>query len=210
MAKTIIPKKQCQMYPASPRGIQHEWKTLISIRKSHQCDQIGLILKDLSCKFYCLQKQPKCLVNFWGVLENATFSIKETWLLFGHFLEKLGLLFLPTSGHTKGLTASQFQLELLFVSFLGKKFSVAQKLLFLIMLRSVILQRSCTIFFLCQCYQPNIAFWGTSKFTFNIKNYIFKIRIVEQSLIFYLSLFQEHIPRFAIYSDHRSCNIGTA
>ena len=38
--------------------------------------------------------------NFLGYLEKTHYYVKLHWLLFGQLLEKFGLLFTPTSGHT--------------------------------------------------------------------------------------------------------------
>ena len=41
------------------------------------------------------------MVNFWAKAKMSTFHIKLLWLLFGQFLEKIGLQFNLTSGHSE-------------------------------------------------------------------------------------------------------------
>ena len=61
-----------------------------------QCDQICQCLKVLD-----RQILSQILDDFSGYLENITFSLKTTVVTFlGYILKKIGLLFIPTSGHT--------------------------------------------------------------------------------------------------------------
>ena len=47
-----------------------------------------------------IAKVAKSLVTFWACVKTIAFYIKRVSLLFGQRFEKLGLLFIPTSGHT--------------------------------------------------------------------------------------------------------------
>ena len=38
--------------------------------------------------------------TIWATLKSMTHQYKLSWLLFGQVWEKIGLLFIPTSGHT--------------------------------------------------------------------------------------------------------------
>ena len=40
------------------------------------------------------------MVNFWAKVKSNTFHVKLMWLLFGHLLEKFGLLMNLASGHS--------------------------------------------------------------------------------------------------------------
>ena len=40
------------------------------------------------------------MVNFGAILINGTFHIQLRWIPFGQLLEKIGLILIPTSGHT--------------------------------------------------------------------------------------------------------------
>ena len=63
-----------------------------------QCDQIGRFLKVLANKVPC--KSRSNIYQHFGNCENGTFYVKLMWIVFGELLEKFGLLFTPTSGHT--------------------------------------------------------------------------------------------------------------
>ena len=60
--------------------------------------RFGDFWKVLATKF--LAKVAKMIGNFLGYLEKTHYYVKLHWLLFGQLLEKIGLLFTPTSGHT--------------------------------------------------------------------------------------------------------------
>ena len=64
----------------------------------HQCDLIGQFLKLLINIFSC--KSSPNINDFWSLLKNSTFYVKsalaDSWATF----EKIGLLFIPTSGYT--------------------------------------------------------------------------------------------------------------
>ena len=54
-----------------------------------------------------LQKLPKYLASILGYCEKIGLLCKLMWILFEQLLEKFGLLFTPTSGHT-GLTTFSY------------------------------------------------------------------------------------------------------
>ena len=60
--------------------------------------RLGDFLKFLATKFQA--KVEQMIGNFLGYFENFPFYVKLVWLLFGQLLEKFGLLFTPTSGHS--------------------------------------------------------------------------------------------------------------
>ena len=45
-------------------------------------------------------KWPKCIETIWAILKGITCNLKLLWLVFEHFLEKFGVLFISTSGPT--------------------------------------------------------------------------------------------------------------
>ena len=48
-----------------------------------------------------LQNSQKCSTTLLRYCENCHFYVELLWILFGHLLEKIGLLFTPTSGRTE-------------------------------------------------------------------------------------------------------------
>ena len=70
---------------------------MVCCENGSQCDQIGRFLKVFGNKI-----SSKRSPNDWqifGLFWKTSYE-KMHWLLFAHLLEKIGLLFTPTSGHT--------------------------------------------------------------------------------------------------------------
>ena len=65
----------------------------------YQCDQIGRFLKVLGNKVPC-KSSHNILQQFWAIVKMALFTLNWCGYLFGQLLEKMGLLFTSTSGHT--------------------------------------------------------------------------------------------------------------
>ena len=66
-------------------------------RSRVQCDQIGLFWNILAAKF-----RPKLyLAAFWAIWKNITLYVKPTMATFCQLFNKIGLLFIPLSGHTE-------------------------------------------------------------------------------------------------------------
>ena len=60
------------------------------------------------------------MVTFWAQVKTINFKIKLVWIFWGYFLEKFGLLFLSTSGHTVSNCDQQgFDLEITLCCFDG-------------------------------------------------------------------------------------------
>ena len=47
-----------------------------------------------------VESSPNISNNFGLIVKNGTFYVKLIWILFEKLLEKIGLLFTPTSGRT--------------------------------------------------------------------------------------------------------------
>ena len=65
--------------------------------------RLGEILKVLGDNFFHISN-PNVELDFWSLAKNGTFYVELLWIHFGQFLEKIGLLFIPSSGHTVTLT----------------------------------------------------------------------------------------------------------
>ena len=70
----------------------------INIFTSTQCDQIGQFFKVLGNKI--ASKRGQMIGNFLGYFEKPHSYAKTALGTFGQLLEKIGLLLIPTSGHT--------------------------------------------------------------------------------------------------------------
>jgi len=75
----------------------HEIKRSIGCYK--QRDQIGRFLKFFATKF--VAKGARMICNILGNFEKPHSCVKLFRLLYRQLLEKIGLLFTPTSGHTR-------------------------------------------------------------------------------------------------------------
>ena len=69
------------------------------LKGKEQCDLIGRFLKVLGNKVP-FKSSPNIWQQIWAIVKNGTFYIKLMWILFGQLLQKIGLLFTPTSDHT--------------------------------------------------------------------------------------------------------------
>ena len=80
----------------------------------NQCDQIGLLLKSFGNFFF--KTSPNIWQLFW-LFWKTLYKWKLPWLLFGHFWDNIGLLFIPTSGqsvHIYSASCCQFKFYVYF------------------------------------------------------------------------------------------------
>ena len=61
---------------------------------------------DISWRPKLFKSSPNYVLTFGTILKNVTFEVKRLRLVFWHLLVKIGLIFIPSSGHTAAAAAT--------------------------------------------------------------------------------------------------------